>query len=265
METIQSDLDRKLAEGDFDGARVLLQDHLLKGDLISPNDAELWAKLADKIHRAIEKVNNNDEIVSFWNKFLNFIIEELQPKYDHVHKGHVYFRLGFATAKKDFIKAYDYFEQALEDDKILERGKGVLESDIDEHIKKYSAYVAAAIFETVKRDEEKIENQQKQYFISNLVTPAFDNAIHRIHINDEIIKKAIRTIVPSPFNKICMSIYDELVVVSHCNLVNSIIILTGSLLESILLGILVHECHIKEIIVEGKTCKRNHCCPVKTY
>ena len=105
-----------LAERNFEEAKRLLQRIILEGELVSPRTDEYWAPLADIIAHGIGTSEGVDSIVPFWESMHGFFLNEVEPVWGRAHKGHIHFRLGFATAKHDLNRAKAEFAAAYEED-----------------------------------------------------------------------------------------------------------------------------------------------------
>ncbi len=119
--TVLKDL---LNSGKFEEARLLLQRYLSSGELIDPRLDSMWARIADEIGYGIQKSVGWDEAIRYWESLLEFFLNSLEPSWGHCHKGHIYFRLGFSSLRKNFDRARNYFESAYKEDVTLETAKG---------------------------------------------------------------------------------------------------------------------------------------------
>ena len=232
-----TELDKKLELRDFDCARCVLQNYIESGKVIDPRADRFWAPIADNISAAIQKKSGVEVTIPFWEALLDFFVKKIEPVWGHTHKGHIYFRLGFATARRNFDEAFKNFELAYADDLKLESIKGGTPEQIELRSQNYSAYVALAILERIK-DSDLVSPTDKQHFLDQLLGPSFDAAIAGGAVRPDLVRSAFALIVPSQATLICQKYYEELYKTSTFPLPFAVVSLTGTVLESILLGIL---------------------------
>lgn len=107
-----------LKKKSFVKAMELLKKHLKLAELMDPNNDKSWASYADHIAHKISKIESEKKVIKFWKELLDFFIKQLEPKWEHLHKGHILFRLGVSYLDIDLDNSKDYLEQALEEDKL---------------------------------------------------------------------------------------------------------------------------------------------------
>jgi len=242
-----SKLNELLNNSRFDEAASLLKDHLAKAVIIDPSDYkdESWPQYADAISRKISRDKGQEATIPFWEDLLKFFKKELEPTWEHLHKGHILFRLGIANLINDVSIAKKYLEKALDEDRLLEieraKGKSI---DIENKIRKYSAYVMLCIIERIKYVKEK------QKFFQELLSPSFDAAIRGDKVDPDLVKEAVEYIVPQQGWEQILETRKELDLVFKLKLKTATISLTGAFLENILLSILYH--HLNLSTAQGK-------------
>ena len=234
---MQTELETRLGMGHFDSARGLLEKYIESGEIIDPRSDSHWTSIADTIAATVEKKEGLDSTLQFWNAVLDFFLKKIEPKWGHAHKGHIYFRLGFATARKSIEMAFNNFELAYKDDLVIEQTKGGTEEEIFSRSQNYSAYVALTILERVK-EADLSELSDKQHFLDQLFSPSFDLAISGRAVNPAIVQNALSSIVSSEALSASLQRYDESTKAFALSLPFAVITLTGTVLESILLSIL---------------------------
>jgi hypothetical protein len=228
---------KKTAFDEFLGARnlsdaeLLFKRHLLDAEIIDPSNDRTWAQYANQIYREIGK---NDDKYAFWGRLLCFFEHDLEPKWGHLHKGHIFFWLGLTLLLEDMNKAKIWLEKALEEDRILVSKKGTKD------IENSSSYVALCLIERIE-DSHFDSDAEKQKFFKGLFSPSFNAAIFGQEIDSELIKKSIVHIVPKESLDQALEVKGELDMVSRQRLKTATISLAGSFLESVLLGILYYK------------------------
>ncbi len=243
-QTVLADL---LSANKFDEARRLLEQQLQKGELMNPRIDKYWAPVADTIAGAIQlRSGMAVATVPFWDALHDFFVTSIEPIWGHAHKGHVYFRLGFAFVKHDLARARREFELAYKEDIYLERGTGGTPEEIKIRSYKYSAYVALAILETID-DADFSTLTDKEQFIDQLFGPSFDAAIAGAAVPSELVQKAIVAIAPPQALLTCQTLYNELQNAASRALPFATVSLTGTVLESLLLADLYHRKGLKTL------------------
>lgn len=237
---MNSQLTELLRSKKFEEARLILQSNLEKGELFDPRGDRLWAPIADTISANIIQENGLDAVILFWEELLEFFRNRIEPVWGHAHKGHIYFRLALHVGKHDFAKARSYLSLARAEDMIQQRNLGGTEEDILARAQQSSSHVALVLLERIKETDFDSSEEQAQFF-DNLFGPSFDAAINGQAVNPNLVLKALEHVVPEQTRSICISLYRELSTVSNQNLPFAIVSLTGTVLESILLGILIYQ------------------------
>ena len=244
--TKQTALEILIADKKFTEARELLEQILLTGELIDPRHDSLWAPIADRIAIAIQQELGLQAALSFWEQLADFFIKQIEPIWGHAHKGHLYFRIGFAVARQDFVKARAAFEKAYQEDIQLAILRGATPADAPQRAANSSAYVALVILERID-DADFVDVKEKEQFLDRLFGPSFDAAIRNQIENPESINKALTAIVPSDGQATCRALYVELQQVNALALPFATIWATGDVLESVLLGYLFYERNITTV------------------
>ena len=184
-------------------------------------------------------------MVAFWRRMELFFTDRIEPVWGHAHKGHLYFRLGFALAPLDLTRACHEFDAAYQEDRALEAQRGGTQSDIDARARTYSAYVALVLLERI--NDSDLSPTDRGTLVRDLFGLSFDTAIRDEVVLPQLIDAALRAIVPADAIAPCQAICEELRVVRTLNLQFAVVSLTGTLLESILLGVLLHGRQVQSI------------------
>ena len=236
-QTVLADL---LSANKFDEARHLLEQQLQKGELMDPRTDKYWAPIADTIASVIQSRSQTVfATIPFWEALRDFFVTSIEPVWGHAHKGHLYFRLGFASVKHDLARARREFELAYREDVYLESEKGGTHEEIENRSYNYSAYVALAVLETID-DADFPTPTDKEQFIDQLFGPSFDAAIRGAAVRPEFVQDAIIAIAPPQALLTCQTLYNELQVATSRALPFATVSLTGTVLESLLFADLYH-------------------------
>ena len=223
----------------FDEATALLQRDLAAGQLIDPRSDPHWSTFADVLGRKLGEQKGIEEVIQFWETLLAFFIHDIEPKWGHAHKGHIYFRLGLAVLQSDLQKGKHQLELAYSDDVILQAKPGRPDATTQ------SAYIVLAILERIE-DSEFANSEDKQTFINRLFK-AFDTALAGAAVKPQLIEDALAIIAPPEGLSMCRSIYAELQRANNHWMPFALVSLTGTLLESLILADLYYRKQIKEL------------------
>lgn len=244
--TMQTSLAQLLNAGKFDEARRLLEEQLASGVLLDPRTDKVWARIADGIAGEIERSSDRHAFVGFWEALLDFFVNSIEPAWGHTHKGHIYFRLGFAHARADFEGARRNFELAYAEDLLQARTRGGTQEEIKRRSYEYSAYVALCILERID-DSDFDTAADRHTFVDSLFGPSFDAAILEAQVDASAVQSALTVIVPAKGLRMVEERFDELRGAASLNLPFSTVSLMGTLLEAILLAVLYHGKGVKTL------------------
>lgn len=243
METRLSAL---LISHEFEGAWLLLQSNLSGGDIIDPRMDHQWASIADQITAHVAEEHGFVETIHYWEKLLGFFLGTIEPKWGHVHKGHIYFRLGMLEARRDFAKAKGWLGEARKEDLLLKASQCTSKEEAQEQAMESSSYVALALLERIE-DSDFTTPQEKSQFMDNLFGVSFDAAIRGKLIKTDLVESALATIVPSTCLRGCISLHNELEKASQARIPFACVSLVGAVLESILLAFLYTKLNILKL------------------
>ena len=190
---------------------------------------------ADDIAATIGDVSGPDAMIPFWEALLNFFTNAVEPVWGHAHKGHIYFRLANAAARHDLARAIALFQSAYQEDILLETARGGSHEEVMQHSQQYSAYVALAILERIT-DGDFATPHDKGLFFDHLFGPSFDAAMTGDAVRPELVQDALAAIVPPQAFAACQSLYEELHKAATLAMPFATVSLTGTVLESLLLG-----------------------------
>jgi hypothetical protein len=103
----------------FFEAGVILKEHIKAAEYVDPRDDYTYGPEMDQLAYAILKEEGPEAFARFHEDFLRFFIEELEPVWGHLHKGHFYLRQGLAYLAIDVSKAYEHFESGYQEDRLI--------------------------------------------------------------------------------------------------------------------------------------------------
>jgi len=255
-----------LANDQFDEAASLLKSSLKDAQLIDPRDEHTWRDYADQIAASMQERGDRSTVIAFWEDLLGFFINDLQPAWEHIHKGRIFFRLGWLALPDSVAKGKKYLEEALEEARKFWRkeaaeGRIAIE-DIEKAVAESSSYVTLCIVERIE-DEEFDSDAEKQRFFEELLSPSFDAAIFGDEVKANAVMDAIDKIFATQaiteqkmveIRKQAEKMKKQLDQVASKQVPVAVVSLAGAVLESILLGVLYAR-GVAEIEVKGK-CKK---------
>ena len=245
--TMQSKIEALLKANRFDEATELLKSHLSSAELLNPRNDRTWAPYADHIGFTIRQRKDRAAESGFWQDLLEFFVVHLEPKWMHLHKGHIFFRLGFSTLPYDMSKAVSFFEKALDEDRILQSerfGDGAQPADIEKAVQRYSAYVALSTLETIQNEQFDSPAERQQFVEAFSVS--FDAAIRGKQVEPAQLRQGLGIVLPKNAVESSLMILGELDKAINVQMPIATVSLCGALLESVLLGILHYERGLSE-------------------
>ena len=171
----QGTLSRLIEERKFPEAASLLKKHINEAEIIDPRRDDSWGIDADILGYAILEHSGDAAFCSYWRETLRFFEEELEPSWGHLHKGHIFLRLGTGYLATDLERAAEYLRKGLEEDRLVaeQRRRSDPGLDVEETVRDSPAYVTLC---TVKiLDAWSYPSKAyKQSFFHDLVPVKFD-------------------------------------------------------------------------------------------
>jgi len=237
---MQTQLCQLLLAKDFDNARLLLQSHLQSAEIFDPRSDREWAPIADSIAAEFSKSSGLNATIPFWEGLLEFFLHVLEPTWGHCHKGHIYFRLGILYVRRDLSTARQHLTKAREEDMLLKRAIASSEEQAIALAQQSSSYVALALLERIK-DDDFASSPEKEAFLDHLFGPSFDAAIQGQDVDPALLQEALRALVPAQGIQDCIALHRELSTASQLGLPYAVVMLTGTVLEAVLLAILYYD------------------------
>jgi hypothetical protein len=168
-------ISRLIEEEKFQEAGALLQQHIREAEIIDPRRDESWGIDADILGYAILEHSGTDAFCAYWQDCLRFFVEQLEPSWGHLHKGHIYLRLGTGYLATGLEKAAACLLKGLEEDRLVaeERRKTDPELDVEETVRDSPAYITLCTARILDRWAFSSEDFKRKLF-QDLVQVKFD-------------------------------------------------------------------------------------------
>ena len=201
-----------LQQQDFVGATKLLEKVLQQAIIINPRQDETWAPPADQIAYAILDAKGIGAYQSYWMKFLSFFEEVLEKDWGHLHKGHIYFRLGFAYLGSDLVKAKEILQQSVSEDTSFEQNYQKqlgIQIPLKEALVRFPSYVFVHFLALIK-DAEILSDPEREAFFRGLVPTHWDVIWGPKPIDERLVRRAIRNIVSDKMLQKAYDIFDDI-------------------------------------------------------
>jgi hypothetical protein len=248
---LQSRFNDLLNDNRFDEAAALLKGELIRAEFVDPRDDYSWGPASDVLGYRMLGKQGAQGFNTYWRDLLEFFQEELEPRWGHLHKGHLYFRLGLGHLGSDLNLARVYLEEALAEDRLVANAVADdwhTREDILVH--RFPSYVTLCILERI-RDSYFASEEDRQSYYRGLVSLRFDVIWDRKEVEMSLVHHAIATIVPELGREQALAARHELALASAQQLRTATLSLLGSLLEILLANILYYDLDVREI--EGES------------
>ena len=191
----QAMITRLIAEERFGEASALLRRHLREAQILDPRRDDSWGIDADILGYAILEHRGVDDFAAYWRELLDFFVEQLEPEWGHLHKGHIYLRLGAARLAEDIEEAAAVWKQGLAEDRLVaeSRRRSDAELDVEETVRDSPANVALCTALLVDRWPFRSAEKKRQFFI-DLVPIRFDVIWGPQEVDPRRVQRAIRRV-----------------------------------------------------------------------
>ena len=242
-----SKLDKLLEEKEFEAAIQLFKNELLAATIIHPFNDRTWTSYADIIANSISSSKPHPEYEKFWLNLLEFFETQLETHYQcHLHKGHIFFRLGSIKLNYDITAGKAFLEKALAENKLLAQERWKNDSEkIEQEIQQKSSYILLCIIEKIEEDD-LIEPNERQKFFETIST-AFNAAIYGKRRNYSEVYQALRYLTPMEVTPQAIEYLKASDLSNKQSLILPTIALSGALLETIVFGILYYDLNTKQV------------------
>jgi hypothetical protein len=234
-----------LDNSQFDDAALLLKRCLAEAEFVDPRDDYSWGPASDVLGYRILAEQGAPAFEAYWEDFLKFYRNDLEPKWGHLHKGHIFFRLGMAKFQEDVTLAKKYLEESLAEDRLLAEllAAKLHLKNVETMVHRFPSYVLLCILDQIDPDYFASDEAQ-QIFYRGFVPLRFDVIWDQKEVEPSLVRHAIEVVVPEPGQKQVFNIQKELNVVFAQRLSAATIGLTRTLLEMILFNALYHRLEV---------------------
>jgi hypothetical protein len=208
----KSEFNKLLEQQDFTGATELLKRALQQARIINPRQDETWAPPADHLGYALLEEQGIEPYQEYWIDLLNFFEKELEKDWGHIHKGHIYFRLGFAYLGSDLVKAKEILRQSVSEDTSFERKYQQqlgIQIPLEEALVRFPSFVFVRFLDLI-RDAEILVDQERQTFFRGLVPTHWDVIWGPKPVDERLVRSAIRVIVSEKVLEKAYEIFDKI-------------------------------------------------------
>jgi hypothetical protein len=188
----QATITRLIDEKKFSEAVSLLKEHIRKAEIIDPRRDDSWGIDADILGYAILDHSGVDAFCSYWQDCLDFFIQEMEPSWGHIHKGHIYLRLGTGYLGTDLERAAEYLRKGLEEDRLVaeERKESDPGLDVEETVRDSPAYITLCTARILDAWPYQSKAFKKSFF-HDLVPVKFDVIWGPQEVDPRCVQRAI--------------------------------------------------------------------------
>lgn len=228
--------DQLLDTGRLDEAVSLLKERLLAAEMLNPVDDGTYVPYCDRIAYRLLAERDQRAFVGFWEDFLRFVQEELEPIWGRLHKGHIYFLLGVAKIGEDTAAARQSLEAAVAEDRSAVAGGWQAQgqqADVEAIVTMFPGYITLTLLELVENTFTG-SRQEKDRLCQGMVPLHFDVTWGPREVNPVLVREAVATAVPRVSLDRLERIYRELQAVHTQRLPHAAVCLAGHFLTALL-------------------------------
>lgn len=192
----QAAISRLIDERKLEEAKALLVRHIREAEILDPRRDDSWGIESDRIGYAILELHGIDAFRAYWQELLHFFTEELEPAWGHLHKGHIYLRLGIAALATELDVAARYFAKGLEEDRIVAESRKKIDPllDVEEAVRDSPAHITLRTVQLLERWPFAGDESRKRFF-QELVPLKFDVIWGPQEVDPRRVQRALMTIV----------------------------------------------------------------------
>jgi len=245
----KSKFDTYLDESKFKEAVIMLKEELTKAEMMDPGEDHTWGPASDFLGYSILKKDGHEAFAMYWEEILKFFSENLEPVWGHLHKGHIYMRLGFAKFGSELTEARKYLEIGnTEDVMTLKKYHEDLETGLplEEAMAKSPNHIVLIVMDILENGCFSNNNEKLQFF-KGMVPIRWDVIWGPKEEDRDVVLKAVRDLTPFSEQERVLKVYNDLDAVYSLKLLAATRNLTGKLLEMMLFNILYYKHGIKNI------------------
>jgi hypothetical protein len=231
----------------FVEAGVILKKHIKAAEYVDPRDDYTYGPEMDLLAYALLKEEGPEAFARFHEDFLRFFIEELEPVWGQLHKGHFYMRQGLAYLAIDISKAYECFKRGYQEDRLIcknffEAGK-VADGEIRARLS--PNYVSLLIIERSKSEYFDSVSDRQAYF-AGLSPLRMEVFWERHDVEQFPIIAAIKKVTPVPDTEMLLQAYKEICNNAGLDHTFALPPLVGAFLKKMLLSKLYHQRDVRK-------------------
>ena len=233
-EPLKSKFISKIDSVKFEDAASILKQELLNAVYVDPRDDYSWGPESDILGYMILEVEGPVAFNAYWEGLLKFFLDQLEPKWGHLHKGHLYFRLGLGHLGTDINEAKQYFVEALEEDQIVaESYAPQIHEDPTDLLHRFPSFVTLVILEMLE-DIPWSSIDSRNTFYRGLTPLRFDVIWDKKEVEPSVVRHALEILLPKEEILKALKIKEELDFACALHQSYSPIILTSALMEAVL-------------------------------
>jgi len=230
----------------FVEAGLILKEHLKAANYVNPRDDYTYGPEMDLLAYALLEDEGPEAFARIHEEFLQFFIEELEPIWGHLHKGHFYMRQGLAYLAIDTSKAYECFESGYQEDRLIckdffDAGQ-VADGEIRARLS--PNYVSLLILERSKPEYFDSPLDQQSYF-AGLSPLRMEVFWERHGIEQFPIIAAIKRLTPVSETETLLQAYQEICNNTGLDHTFALPALVSTFLKRLLLSKLYHQWDVR--------------------
>ena len=217
----------------FQLATQLLEKNIKAARLIDPRDDYTWGPESDLLGYTILAKQGAPAYVAYWQELIRFFIEDLEPAWGHLHKGHHYFRLGLGLLAVDLDRAMQTLDLSFQDDCQMapQRTLDGLGTDVEDTQKAHPSYIALVILERLRWLEM---GDYHDRFYQGLASLRFDVIYERKEVPRFKVQHALKRLIPPAQQETLISTHSQLTQVELLNMTQATFGLLGDFLWQVL-------------------------------
>lgn len=222
---------------EYKPAVELLKDELARAGIIDLRFDESWGPATDKIGYCILADLGTEAYCKYWEDMLTFFLER-EKDWGHLHKGHIYYRMGLGYCPVDISKAELYLQEAFNEDRLFEidyQERNRFSIPDEKAHARYPSYVALIILKLLSTYGQKAYSDIGQLY-EGLAYLHIDVIWGPKEVDTDIVGSALNTLLGSDKKQTAQSIYRELNTLYALRLANATICCAADLLKLILLS-----------------------------
>lgn len=240
---------RLIQDKNFEGAQEILREALQKAEIIHPRKDDTWVPVSDMLGFSILQSGGISAYSSYWEGMLRFFERELEPKWGHLCKSHILFRLGFGKIPDSFPEARHHLDRALAEDIQFEeqyQQEAGIKRPILDTLSHFPSYIVLCFLDLIK-DERFAGDDERRRFFRGMATLRWDPVHGSKEVDPDVVIRAIERLVPPDGVNKALKVYRELMFVTGERIPAAIHMLSRLTAETVLYGLLVYRAKVKTI------------------